>query len=264
MSKKINTSKEVMAKFLEAPTREGLRGFLQDNLGEFSHTDFKEAWPEPAKIARHVLGLANSGGGALILGVSEKPDKTLDPVGMKEMVDKVEVGKSFHKFLPHSLIQNIEILDFSYDTAEYSKLNGKNFQVLLVADEPEQIPFLPINETTGLKKTAVYVRRLASTEEATYEELQDVINRRLKTGHSTETMLNLLDHMEHLKTLYSYLEKHHLRYPAFDPLLNIPRLMGAVQEANKEYPKEDYEAFIVRMIDEKKKVIERHLGIRSS
>jgi len=259
MAKKTDASKEAMAKFLEAPTREGLRELIQNNFGEFPHTDFKEQWPDLPKVARHVLGLANSGGGALIIGVAEKPDKSVEPVGLTALLDKVEADKVFQKLLPYALIQNITILDFSYEASEYPKLKGKNFQVLLVADDPGQIPFLAINETTGIKKTAVYVRRHASTEEATYEELQEVINRRLETGHSTGNMLNLLDHMEHLKTLYGYLRKNYL---TVENMMNLPNLMGFVHRANEKYPKEDYDDFIVRMIDEKKKIIERHLGIR--
>jgi hypothetical protein len=45
-------------------------------------------------------------------------------------------------------------------------------------------------------------------------------------------------------------------------MTHLPNLMGFIHQANDKYPKEDYEDFIVRMIEEKKKVIERHLAIR--
>ncbi len=64
--------KEEFAKFYENPTREGLRELLKNNLGEYPNIDFKSQLPTFSSIARHILGIANSGGGCIILGVAER------------------------------------------------------------------------------------------------------------------------------------------------------------------------------------------------
>jgi len=42
------------------------------NAGESETVEFKSALPDPAKIARHLAALANTRGGSLVLGVSER------------------------------------------------------------------------------------------------------------------------------------------------------------------------------------------------
>ena len=61
---------EVFTEFFEQPTRSRLRELLKNNLGEFNHLDFKEQWlPKEArgKLARDILGFANSGGGVMVI-----------------------------------------------------------------------------------------------------------------------------------------------------------------------------------------------------
>ena len=60
VGKQTRGSKELFARFLENPTREGLREILQNHLGETRDLDFKESWENWAKMAKHILGLANS------------------------------------------------------------------------------------------------------------------------------------------------------------------------------------------------------------
>ena len=84
---------EEFTRFVERPTREGLRSLLQHNVGELAHIDFKESWPEPSKLARHVLGFANSGGGIIVVGMAES-DESLSPVGVAKLVDKTDILKA--------------------------------------------------------------------------------------------------------------------------------------------------------------------------
>ncbi len=48
----------------------------------------------------------------------------------------------------------------------------------------------------------VYVRRGTTSDEATHEELQKIINERLETGYSSKHILGLSEHLGQLKTLY--------------------------------------------------------------
>lgn len=191
---------EGFAKFFEAPTRSALRAVIKDSIGETDYLDFKTDWPEYTKLAKHILALSNSGGGALIVGVSENDDGTHEPTGLKELRDKEKVSKGIKKYLPESL--SYEVLDFTYEDSEYARLKGKKFQVILVEYTPKHIPFLSKKAGTNIQDNAVYVRRGTNSDEATHEELQKVINERIETGYSSAHLLELPDHIEQLKALY--------------------------------------------------------------
>lgn len=132
---------------------------------------------------------------------------------------------------------------------------GKLFQVVSVDDLSTQIPFVATRGGTDLRENAVYVRRQGVTCEANHDELQELINRRLGTGHSTKHEMSLGSHLEDLRLLYSYL-------PRFSPLVqslsNQFRAMMA-EIPNPEYPAKDFETFIRRMIDIKKRVVENEV-----
>ncbi|CAN5607300.1 hypothetical protein BH18ACI3_BH18ACI3_20680 [soil metagenome] len=134
MKKKGKGFTEDIAKFFENPSRESLREVLKNNFGEFPNIDFKENFSSGAKLARHVLAIANSGGGCLVFGVAEKPDKSFEPSGLADLKDKADITRSIEKFLPSSLLINedIAILDCSYAEAEYPTLKGKKFQLIVI------------------------------------------------------------------------------------------------------------------------------------
>ena len=187
---------EAMACFFETPTREALRELLRTNCGERDECDFKAEWPPHlSNIARHILGIANSGGGVIVVGMAEKEDdKSLQPVGLTTILDKAKVHKGVEKFLPHSLRRNVDVLNFSYPVSDYPSLNGKNFQVLLIEDDPLHLPYVCCWNGDKIREAAIYIRRGTSTEEANYNELQEIINRRIETGYSSQGEIELQNH----------------------------------------------------------------------
>src|SRR3989337_2634025 len=110
---------EEFAQFFEKPTRESLRELLKNNVSELPNCDFKTQWPALPKVARHLLGIGNSGGGCLIAGVVEKADGTLEPEGLEKLTDKANIVKGVEKYVPTALLANIQILDFSHEASEY-------------------------------------------------------------------------------------------------------------------------------------------------
>ncbi|HLF85913.1 MAG TPA: RNA-binding domain-containing protein, partial [Nitrospiria bacterium] len=236
------------AKFFEAPSRESLRDLLRNHIGELNDYDFKGQWPAYPKTARHILGFANSGGGCLIVGVEERDDKTFDPVGIDQLRDKADVQKGIQKCIPAQL--KYEVLDFTYEASEYPKIVGKKFQVVLIEDHPQYIPFVSMSDGDGIRASAVYVRRGTSTEEVNYEELQKMINRRIEKGYSSQGEFDLEKHLAELSVIYSRIPRFH---NPFQDTLEILRGWSK----NPQFPEGDYEAFVKGLIDEKKKIIER-------
>jgi hypothetical protein len=259
--------KEAFARFFEEPSRERLRVILKENSGETNNLDFKEEWPKVAKLARHVLGLANSRGGCLVVGVSQRENGTLDPVGLSRLKDKTEVINPLASYLPEPLMSELAILDFSYEASEYPRLQGKSFQVLIVDCDPAHLPFLAKRDGDGVRNNVVYVRRGTASTEANHEELQRILNRRLDTGYSSRRELDLRTHLEQLKILFGQISPYGTRLKDGSGVSSFGEAMKGLLQPhiesvpNPNYPEEGFEAFIVRGIARKKRRIEEELDL---
>jgi hypothetical protein len=239
--------KEDFARFFESPSREGLRELLRQHAGEADEYDFKESWPAYAKVAKHLLALANSGGGALILGIREQDDRTFEPVGLEALLDKAELQKGVARFVPHQL--EYEVLDFAFSESEYPTLVGKRFQVVFVDYTPRYLPLISMAAGNGIERDTIYVRRGTSSERASYDELQSVLNRRIETGYSSRGELDLAKHLAELSALYEHV-------PRYRHMLSEVSLLGNLYEKNPRFPQEDFPGFVLRLIEKKKRIVE--------
>jgi len=233
---------EGFAKFFEKPTRESLRSLIKDNIGETDYLDFKEIWVTYPKLAKHILALSNTEGGAIIVGVKENDDGTTEAVGIADFRDKENINKGLSKYLPNEILW--DVFDFAYEESEYPKLKGKKFQVLLVEYNPQLIPFLCLKAGEGIKENVVYVRNGTSTTEATHDDLQRIVNERIETGYSSKHVLKLSEHLQQLKELYRQKE-------SFSPFSFAAGLMAMVEGDRYK----DYYEFIASLIEQKKQKI---------
>lgn len=243
---------EGFARFFEAPTREGLRDLLKNNIGETDYLDFKESWPSFPKVAKHILALANSGGGGLVVGAKEREGGGIEASGLAAPTDKADIAKALAGYLPNTV--KYEILDFAYEDSEYPSLKGKAFQVVLVEFDPKYLPLLALKEGEGIKRNMVYVRNGTSTTEAGHEELQRIINARVATGHSTKKSLQLTEHIEQLKILDKERPRHIGRR---DDLMGFGRIARMFAAKNSD----DLDEFLGSLYIRKKKLVERELGL---
>ena len=265
-TKESKTVHESFARFFEEPKREYLRTLLKEHVGELRNCDFKESWPDHASVAKHILGLANAGGGCLIIGVKENEDKTLLPDGLSQIEDKANIINGVKLFIPEPLLAAVEIGDFSYDAAEYPTLVGKRFQVVFVHERPDAVPFIAQRSGTKVRAGAIYVRHEGITEEATYEEVQRLLTQRLEASPQTAEARNLKEHLEELKVLDAEMPRNiqtgvsGLSMWAND-LTRFARAFSVESKPNPDYPAETYQAFVIRLLEGKKKLIESLIGL---
>ena len=261
--------KDIIYKLLQEPTLDTFRDFLHTQTGEHNSIDFKSQWIENAALAKEILALANSQGGFIVFGIAENEDKSINIKGLTKIKDKAEISNGLKNYISSNL--KYEIYDFSYTTSEYEALEGKHFQMLVVEDTPEHIPFLAKKESSALKQNMIYIRRGTSCEIANEEELQNMLNRRLNYIHPLNgAPLQLEDHLSQLKLLYEKINKYRVCYKngfvgeiaSVLTKLTTNMLKGEqIKEPNPLYPSESYEEFVSRMIVEKKKKIERMLDL---
>jgi hypothetical protein len=78
-----------------------------------------------------------------VIGVCEN-NKSFEVKGLSACKDKADVDNDIRRFLPQALMDTLLSMDFSYEAAEYPKLVGKSFQVLIVPDtyEPDLRSYL--------------------------------------------------------------------------------------------------------------------------
>lgn len=257
---------EDFANFFEKPTRETLRTVLENNIGEFRNCDYKEDWPDKSSLSKHILAIANTSGGAIIVGVKEKNDKTLDAVGLQNLKDKADITKGIKKFLPSRLLEAVDIVDFSYSTSEYKKLKGKSFQVLFVSSDPKYLPYLAKSDGQNIKSNMVYIRREGESDEATHDDVQNLLNIRIETGYSSSKELSLDEHLSQLQILYKQIKKSNEIFGGVSCLNSrmqkmMDQSMGIRKIQNPHYPKESFDEFISKLIKSKKKRIAEELGV---
>ncbi len=256
------TSKEEFALFLESPDRTKFRNLLKGNTGEYPHIDFKKKWLDNPILAKHILAMANSSGGVLVIGVGEEEDGSMTPVGLRAFKDKTDIIKGISKFLPEEL--EFEIINFGYDdSAEWKTIKDKKFQVVIINDTPQYLPFLSLRSSGDtIFKNRVYTRRKTNSEEATHEELKAIINRRLDTNISTTVEDSFKEHLNQLKMLFNFIKKYHSISPIWTHTISAALATGifaSQQTENPNYPEEDFEEFIIKMIKKKKEIIESRI-----
>ena len=258
------------------PSRDGFKTFLKESCGELDNIDFKEKWITKGKLAKIMLAMANTGGGVIVLGIQENKDDNYLAVGIDELKDAADVEKEIKKLVPRNL--SYSVLNFIYDDEIYGEYAGKKFQAIIIADAPEQLPFFSIGAFDDIEKDCVYVRRGTSSEKASARDFETMIQRKLENVFKESNDLSLKEHLEQLQFLYDSIpqkkrilvKKGNRFVGAMEGLQALSERMTEIfgepdqyeEVPNENYPSEDYEQFLVRMIDKKKLKIEKILDLK--
>jgi Schlafen, AlbA_2 len=240
--------KEAFARFFESPSREAFRELMKNQTGEAKHVDFKEMWPKWTSLAKHILGAANSGSAILVCGVKESTDKSLESVGLVKITDKADILNGIKKYIPSSVLNKIEIHDFSFQAAEYPPIVGKTFQVLVVNYDIAATPAIAAANGEGITAGEIYVRREGQTERAVHEEVQEIINKRIESGYSSRGELDLQRCLEHLKLLMASRPNRPLW-----PGIEFRQILGITDE-------DTFGDFIDDMVEQTKSLIAKTIG----
>ncbi|MDE3810456.1 ATP-binding protein [Sinorhizobium meliloti] len=253
-SRASNSLREEFAKFFEDPSRDKLRDLLKNHDGEFRNLDFKQEWPKGAPLAKQLLGMLNTGGGCLVVGMKETDGGDVEAVGLDSFTDKAVLTNSVKSYIPSIYLDALSFHEFTYDASEYGRISGKKFQVALVDPDEDHLPAVSEKSGEGIRLGAVYIRREGLVEEASYADLQKLINQRIERGHSTTATVDLRQHLDQLKVLYSELPKHHS-----DIHLWANFAAAFVGAKNPDYPEESYSQFVRKLLDKKKEIISRFI-----
>lgn len=246
--------------FFERPTRDALEALVESGVGETDQLDFKEDWVTYPNLARHVLAIGNSGGGAVVFGVREEDDGTFTSVGLSEVRDPANISQGLAKFLPPGI--ELEPVSFPPREKKAEGVAGRAFQVLFVDSDVRHLPLIARAEGKGIDPDVVYVRRGTQSVRANHDELERLINRRIESGYSSTSVLELEQHLEQLRTLHQSIPRtlSSMRFSGLEQAALT--LAGMFQtEPNPLYPDETFEEYVSRLIPRKKRKIERVLEL---
>lgn len=270
MSEKMLDIKEYMYNFLQEPTRERFVDIVFDGVGEQNCIDFKKIWIEPQKLSEIILGMANTGGGVIILGVEEKENGTIEAVGLSEIFDKEKQHSKITKFLPDTV--KFDIFDFDFSGETYSKIENKMYQMILIQSDDKNLPYMWNKDSNGNEVGCVFIRKGTKTVKANSGELSELIDKRIRSMYTEGSTLALEEHLDQLKILYKYvgakenvIHKNILDIGKMlsEKFQSISESLGDVERIkNPFYPEEDFEEYIFNLIKLKKIKIEKVLDLK--
>ena len=238
------TLRDAFADFFKSPSRESLSVILADLPEERNEIDFKKDWDSWPKLAKNTIAMGNTGNGLIVHGV-EQQNGLFVAVGLPELIDKANISKGIQDYLPSKL--DWEIWDFCYPAEHF--LSAKKYQVVAINYDPSIIPLVSFKDGAEIKRNRIYVRRQTESVEANYDEMQDVIRRRIAS--SSISARKLAEHLEELRALYQSMNKY----------ISMNEMMAGIlaSDKNPRYPAEDFDSFVLRMIEHKKKVVQAML-----
>ncbi len=264
-------SKDYLYELFQKPSRESFREYFQNSTGEMNDIDFKAQLEADSKLAKHILGIANYGGGAIVFGVKQENDGSLEYVGITNIIDKADITKKLNVYIPSNL--NYDLHEFVFESSEYEKLQNKKFQMLIIPDTPSDLPFFAKKDGEDIKKDDIYYRHGTNTVKADSTQIKKILARMIRTQIS-DSELNLREHFEQLKLLYTLIEKdkHILIFSQNDGIVTAVTKFGQAIEQivgkrefktvpNEFYPAESFEEFISNCIQSKKSKIKAILEI---
>ena len=257
--------KDVLAEFLLDPSKSTLNLYLANQLGEQPSIDFKEVWPRKEQLARHLLGMANSGGGVLIMGVAELSDKSISATGLTEpFKDGAAINEQLSAYLPTYLSKKIAVYNFHYSLDEDPKsLHGKRFQALTVATDAIELPYFSLKKIESYPDGTVFVRHGSKTTPANSNDRDELLKQRDQAMSKVSEQLELKGHLQQLRVLYGAISPTIRNGGPFTLQIgdSILQSLYGPARANPNYPDETFDDFVNRMIDTKKHRIQRELGL---
>lgn len=205
--------KEQIAKLFNEPDRVNFRKLLQNNSGEYDELEFKGQYIEDSKLAKHILAMANSGRGLIIFGITEEGNN-LEIKGLEKLKDKTDIKNKLEHYIPNELKYEIHDLEYD-DNSEWGAICNKKFQFITVAETLDKLPFLSKKEGKNLRPNTVYCRKNSSSDEASHDDLQEILNKRINNSIGTDDLQNDL---EQLETICSFLSlPNQFYYKAMNP-----------------------------------------------
>ena len=164
--------RDALAEFLLDPSKSALFSYLKNQLGEQPAVDYKAIWPKKEQLAKHLIGMANVGGGIFLMGVAEREDKTVDARGLLDSFkDGSELNEQLATFIPTYLLEHVKVYNFQYNFDEDpSVLRGKKFQALIVEGKATELPYYSLKTIEGHPDGTIFIRRASKTAPADASE----------------------------------------------------------------------------------------------
>lgn len=254
-------NKDSLYDFFKEPTLETFLQFYNTNIGETNEIDFKTTWIEFDKLARIILGIANCGGGCIVIGLTEN-NGVLNAIGVNDdkVLDPADFTKKIAKFIPESVLNRIQLNNFFYDSDAYNEtIRGKKLQVIFITMDDIDLPIICNSDSNATIKGEIYFRRGTSTERINYEELRQLIENNIKKRKAIIQTKKLKDELDDLKNLYDSIPIF-IKNMGFSAIKQNPFYMSIIEEEkNKIYPEKSYEQFLMDMITSKQERIKNLL-----
>ena len=213
--------KEKFAKLFDDPNRETFKIALNNLTGEYDDLEFKEQEIDEHILAKHILGIANTSGGVICLGIKESDDGLI-PIGINNSSDSTDLKKKLSKYLPYNLDYEVHPIDYD-DKELWGDVRNKSFKIITVEYTPEYIPFMPMKDHVDYKRTDIFCRKNSSTNRCEYDDLQNILNKRVS---ASQNILNIIKELNELELL---MKRTSLQYKLYYSI-NNPDFLNIISQ----------------------------------
>ena len=104
-------NKDSLMNFFKEPTIEKFDEFLTKNMGEANEIEFKGEWIELEKMCKIILAIGNSGGGCIVIGVTQSNGSLISDGIKNGTKDAVEFSNVIENYIPQRILNKIELKD---------------------------------------------------------------------------------------------------------------------------------------------------------
>jgi len=243
---------DAVKQLIDTPNSKTLETILWDYLFESDQVDFKKDYLEIDKIAKHILSLANIGGGAIILGVSEDGD-SLKLDGLEEYKDNAELDNSLKKYIPSTVKYRQSRIKFNENDKE-----EKIFSVITVQDNPMDLPYISNKNGSNINEGEVYVRSGTKSERADKDDVEQIYRRKNAAYNLVKSPEDFNNTVKKLSILYSHIPEKLHEDTTFQKA--IQNIFIKKEVPNENYPEEDLDQFLNKCIDLQKEFVLNSLG----
>lgn len=231
----------------EHPTVEYFDILVKSYLYETDRVDFKSDYIEYSKLAKHMMALANTNGGLIIIGVKELDNQEFLLSGVTSVKDSADFGNCIKKYIPKKL-------KYKHTCLTHGE-NALKFVLISVLSRHSDIPYISEYDGSYVKSGDVYIRRDTESIKALNHDVDDMYKRKSAAMNLTTNSKDFSESIKKLKILYGSINKTKRINTIGIAIANV----FTEEEENENYPSESFDQFIVKCIEIQKVNIESSL-----
>jgi hypothetical protein len=152
--------------------------------GEGDQLDFKSSFNPSltgdwCELIKDVIAMANSGGGRVIVGLTDDGEPSGESVSAFLSLDPADIGNKIHKYTGHHFTQ-FAIVRLEIEGSEVGVMTIGGVRLPIIFEAPGEYEWPAGKKKSAFNKGTIYFRHGAKSEPGTTEDLHATLDRELE------------------------------------------------------------------------------------